>query len=265
MGKESSKTKYCIFLNEAILVYKTIDGIYALPTELPKELSRYCDDVVDLGLLGNCCCMAVEVPNVNCSQVTDGFEVNWLPLKQSFELLDDVWFQVIVKAFQIIRWDKQHQYCGKCGGSTRKQEGVFERYCTGCQLSFFPKISPSIIVMIHKEDKILMARSANFPPNCYALIAGFVDPGETLEEAVHREVKEEVGVSIDNVCYFGSQPWPFPDSLMVGFTADYVGGEIVFHDGEIESGGWYDKDHLPGMPSSSISIASLLIESFRAR
>jgi NAD+ diphosphatase len=118
--------------------------------------------------------------------------------------------------------------------------------------------------LIHRDDQILMARSPHFPPGVYGLIAGFVEAGESVEEAVHREVKEEVGLAIKNLRYFGSQAWPFPDSLMIGFFAEYESGDLLIDHSEIEEAGWYHYDQLPGHPSVTISIAYKLIKAFIA-
>jgi NAD+ diphosphatase len=186
-----------------------------------------------------------------------------LPLKQALSVLGAEQYHLGVRAHAIISWDKNHRFCGCCGCATQRGiEGEFERTCAKCHLSFFPRISPSVIVLIRKGGEILMARSPHFLPGAYGLIAGFVEPGESLEEAVHREVKEEVGITIQNLRYFGSQPWPFPDSLVIGFTADYQAGEIVIDTKEIEDAGWYRPDNLPGRPSSKFSIASTLLDQF---
>jgi NAD+ diphosphatase len=185
-----------------------------------------------------------------------------LPFRHILNMLNDERFGVGVKAQSILNWDRHHQYCGCCGGKTTPQAKMFERVCPVCKLSFFPRISPSIIVLIKKGDHLLMARSPHFPPGVYGLIAGFVDAGENLEAAVHREVKEEVGLEIKNVTYVSSQPWPFPDSLMMAFTADYASGEIQIDGDEIEAAGWYPYDNLPGRPSTRWNIASILIDAF---
>lgn len=186
------------------------------------------------------------------------------PLRQALSLLPYEQYSVAVRAISILNWDKQHQYCGACGAKTVHPREDFERVCSQCQLSFFPRISPSIIVRIHKDDQILMARSPHFPPGVYGLIAGFVDAGESLEETVHREVKEEVGITIKNLAYFHSQPWPFPDSLMIAFTAEHAGGEIRIDQREIEAAGWYTHDQLPGRPSIACSISTALVDDFIA-
>jgi NAD+ diphosphatase len=185
-----------------------------------------------------------------------------VPLKKALGILGDTWYATAAKAFSILHWDKTHQFCGQCGKPTEAKIGTFERICNHCGISHYPRISPSIIVLVKKEDKIVMSRSLHFPSGAYGLIAGFVEVGETIEDAVHREVKEEVGLAIQNLHYFGSQSWPFPDALMIAFTADYLSGEIMIDQQELESAGWYRYDNLPGYPSSSISIARKLIDQF---
>ena len=189
-------------------------------------------------------------------------EVKAIPFRRALDVLGQDWYSIASKAHAILNWDRNHRYCGRCGTETEHRGPAFERVCTACHLMFYPRISPSIIVRIVKNKQILMARSAHFPPGSYALIAGFIEAGESVEQAVHREVYEEVGIYIKNLQYFGSQPWPFPDSLMLAFTADYASGTLQFNDGEIEDANWYDFDKLPGRPSSTISIASQLINDF---
>jgi len=189
-------------------------------------------------------------------------EYQSISLRTAVELFQTEWYRLIAKAYFIMQWDKNHHYCGHCGNITKQSEGVFEKICTACQLTFYPRISPTIIVLIQKDDYLLMARSPHFKSGVYALIAGFVEPGENIEEAIYREVDEEVGIQIKNLRYFGSQPWPFPDSLMIGFIADYASGELTIDHREIEEAGWYRYDNLPGRPSFSISIASQLIDDF---
>lgn len=188
-------------------------------------------------------------------------DVEFVSLRNALLRLNPEWFSVATKASQVIHWDKNHQFCGRCGNKTTHKPETFERFCTHCSIAFYPRISPSIIVLIQKDDQILMARSPHFNPGVYGLIAGFLEPGENVEEAIHREVKEEVGIQIKNIRYFGSQPWPFPDSLMLAFTADYASGEITIDKTEIEDAGWYRKDNLPNTPpSASVSIGRKLID-----
>jgi NAD+ diphosphatase len=204
--------------------------------------------------------------NIYCAEVSQDFSANdnlaFIPIRHALETLGDEWYSMLVKAYSIINWDKNHRFCGRCGAETTKGDNTYERVCPSCRLTFYPRISPCIIVRINKGDQLLMARSHHFNPGIYAFIAGFVEPGETLEETVRREVKEEVGIQIKNLSYFGSQAWPFPDSLMMSFTAEYAGGDLMIDPKEIEEAGWYDYEKLPGFPSSRISIARKLIDQF---
>lgn len=185
-----------------------------------------------------------------------------LPIKRGLERLSSAWYPLVVRAISIIQWDKNHRFCGFCGANTIRVDDLFEKRCPSCQLLFYPRISPSVIVLIEKGDEILMARSPHFAPGVFGLIAGFVEAGESLEEAVHREVKEEVGLTIKALHYVGSQSWPFPDSLVAGFRAHYQSGELLIDHRELETAGWYRYDTLPGYPSTSVSIARKLIDAF---
>jgi NAD+ diphosphatase len=187
---------------------------------------------------------------------------NLIPLRKALDHLGDEWYAIATKAFGVINWDRNHHFCGRCGQLTAHSASTFERTCAHCKLHFYPRISPSIIVLIHHNDQILMARSHHFHPGVYGLIAGFVESGESVEDAVHRETYEETRIRIKNLRYFGSQPWPFPDSLMVGFFAEYDSGDLIIDPVEIEDAGWYRYDQLPGRPSTSISIASKMLDHF---
>lgn len=255
MPLESEITSYWfIFQNDRILINEM-----KLPDEnLISILQPHFIRQQKLGMFNNVMCYCAEIESA--FSIPD--EIHPTSLRKAFEMLGIDWYSVIAKAISIITWDKNHQFCGRCGNATIQTSGTFERVCSVCGLSLYPRISPSMIVLIRKEDKILMSRSPHFSPGAYGLIAGFVEAGESIEEAVHREVKEEVGIEIKNLRYFGSQSWPFPDSLMIGFTADYASGEIVIDKKELESADWYRYDNLPGGPSTSVSIASKLIDAF---
>jgi NAD+ diphosphatase len=185
-------------------------------------------------------------------------------LRRLFGALDEEVWKLAGRAVQIVEWDRNHRFCGRCGAGTERKADELARVCPVCGLQQFPRISPAVIVRIERGDEILLARSPHFAPGVYSTIAGFVEPGESLEETVVREVREEVGVEVANVRYFGSQPWPFPNSLMIGFVADYASGELRLQEGEIEDAGWFTIDTLPGLPSG-YSIARRLIEEFISR
>lgn len=186
----------------------------------------------------------------------------WMRAKSVLLHIPQEEFDALAKGIVCITWDKNHQFCGRCGQKTTRIWPHYELKCQSCEQSYYPRISPAVVVLIRREDKILMARSPHFDPGVYALIAGFVEGGETLESAVHREVFEEVGIRIQNLSYYGSQPWPFPDALMVGFIAEYLSGEIQVNTQELESAGWYAYDALPGLPAWSMSITSNMIQTF---
>lgn len=247
-----------IFQNERLLLLKNNDG-YNIPTNTTlAQLEPYLLRQHFLGSFNNVNCYVAEID----STVSLSDEIVSIPLRKAFELIGIDWYVAAAKAHSILNWDKNHQFCGRCGNTTIHKPGTFERVCPVCGLSLYPRISPSIIVLIRNGDKILMSRSPHFPPGAYGLIAGFVEAGESIEDAVHREVREEVDIKIKNLRYFGSQYWPFPDSLMIGFTADYASGEIKIDANEIEAADWYDYNNLPGRPSSSVSIAGKLIEQY---
>jgi NAD+ diphosphatase len=178
-----------------------------------------------------------------------------------YEVLDEDIFLLAGRAIQIMNWDKNHQFCGRCGVPTERVDYEMAKLCPECGLINFPRLSPAVITAIVKDQKLLMAKHSYGFKDRYSLIAGFVEPGETLEEAVRREIMEEVGLKVRNIKYFGSQPWPFPHSLMVGFTAEYDGGEIRVDGQEILDAKWFSKDEVSPR-SPKISIASELIDWF---
>lgn len=173
---------------------------------------------------------------------------------------DDQFF-LAGRAFQIINWDRTHKFCGKCGSKTDYKMDERAKICPKCGMLHFPHIAPAIIVAIVKDNKILLAHNVNFTSSMHSVIAGFVEPGETFEECVKREVKEEVGIEVKNIKYFESQPWPFPNSLMIAFTAEYAGGEISVDGKEIDHADWFDTESLPLIPNSK-SVARKLIQWF---
>lgn len=182
-------------------------------------------------------------------------------LRRLWEKLYEELFLVAGRAVQIINWDRTHQFCGRCGSPTVDKPGERAKICPQCHLTNFPRLSPAIIVAITRGNKILLARNQRSPSGFFSVLAGFVEPGETLEECVQREVLEETGILVDNIHYFGSQPWPFPHSLMIGFTATYAGGEIAPDLTEIAEAYWFAADDLPLIPSK-ISISRQLIDWF---
>jgi NAD+ diphosphatase len=210
-----------------------------------------------LGQLGSRPCYAVELDEGTSPPPGMAF----LGLRLLYGQVGESLFQVAARAVQIVEWDRANRFCSRCGNPMYLRSTERAKECDHCGLLKYPRLSPAIIVLIERGRELLLARAHHFPPGLYSVIAGFVEPGETLETAVVREVQEEVGLSIRRIRYFGSQPWPFPDSLMIGFTATYQGGEITLDDGEIADAGWFTADNLPTIPSK-ISIARRLIDWF---
>jgi len=186
-----------------------------------------------------------------------------IPLRDLFGTVGDEELGIAGRAVQYVDFDRTHRYCGRCGAATLKKEDEIARVCPSCGLVAYPRLSPAVIVRVTDGDAILLARSPHFPAGRYSVVAGFVEPGENVEHAARREVMEETGVAIKNLRYFGSQPWPFPHSLMIGFTADYAGGEVCPDGLEVEDAGWFTADALPDLPGPA-SIARALIEDWLA-
>lgn len=208
-----------------------------------------------LGTLDGHPCYSAEVN----SDMNNLEEMDFRDLRSLYGVLDEDIFLLAGKAFQIVNWDQTHQYCGRCGTQTEAVEGENAKICPECGFISYTRISPAIITAVLKDDKILLAHGRDFPENWYSIIAGFVEPGETLEECVKREVAEEVGLKVKNIRYFGSQPWPFPHSLMIGFISDYESGKICVDNYEITDAKWFDIDNLPELPSK-MSISREIID-----
>jgi NAD+ diphosphatase len=210
-----------------------------------------------LGRLDNRPCYAVEVAKGTIPPEGMAFE----GLRPLYGRLDEDLFWIAARAVQIVDWDRTHQFCGRCGVRLKLKTTERAKECPQCGLLHFPRLAPAIIVLVERGNQLLLARSHHFQSGMFSVLAGFVEPGESLEEAVVREVKEEVGIDVKDIRYFGSQPWPFPHSLMIGFKAAYAGGEISVQDEEIREAGWFTVDNLPHIPGK-ISIARKLIDSF---
>lgn len=187
-----------------------------------------------------------------------------IPFRQAHDLLTPDIFKLALKAKAILHWLDVHQYCGVCGQPTFILKEELARKCSNCAQLFYPKTSPSVIAIIERDDEILLARSPRFAPGVYSCIAGFIEPGETAEETLEREVFEEVGIKIKNMRYYASQHWPFPNSFMMGFFAEHASGEIKIDNVEIIDAQWFNKNNLPVLPTYA-SIARRLIQDWLSR
>ena len=214
-----------------------------------------------LGALSGVHCYSLELENHQAAP--EGLEFR--DLRMLFGSLDATQHAVAGRAVQIVEWDRTHQFCGACGQKTVLAELDRSRSCPDCQIPMYPRLAPAMIVAVERGNEILLGRSAHFPPGIFSVLAGFVEPGESAEEAVIREVFEETRIVCDNVRYFNSQAWPFPNSLMLGFTAQYVSGEISTDQDELEDAKWCPVDDLPTTFPGNISISQWLLNDFVER
>lgn len=259
----SGNAWWFIFKHDKIMINE-INGQIQLPYGKSMDELEFCKDmtqvITPIQYMGNldgtpCICAEIEIDEADVQKYS------FVNFRSLLGKMDEVFFALAGRACHLLHWDKTNRYCGKCGTSTDYKPDERAKLCPKCHNIIYPRISPAIIVAIIKDHEILLAHSKNFRSNLYSVLAGFVEVGETFEKCMEREVYEEVGIRIKNPKYFGSQPWPFPDSLMVGFIAEYDSGEIRIDDIEIKDASWYHKDQLPEIPSVN-SIAGRMIRWF---
>lgn len=246
-----------VFCKGDLLLEKTSDGRYTIPyqEEAPTPLKEW-TNVHTITPFGDDDVRTYTIDG----PVTDIPHYEMCGLRASYNKLPHDLYQIAGKCQEILYWDANTRYCGVCGGPMKMHTEISKR-CTHCGKEVWPLLATAIIVLIRRGDKVLLVHARNFRGKFFGLVAGFVETGETLEEAVVREVHEEVGIKIKNIRYFASQPWPYPCGLMVGFTADYVSGELHLQRSELDDAGWFDRDHLPPVPDK-MSIARQLIDSW---
>ena len=257
--KEDSKL--IIFCDNKIL-YDQAKNTYSFAIKdlnLTDQLGPY----LAIALIDNC---FVYVLNIDEDQnilglFMDPDVIHFVELRQMLGILDQSSFLLLSRATILKSWLSANVFCSICGNqnSFNKKEGAFECSCNAAPK--YPTISPCIITLIYDEDNILLGRSKFFPPNMYSTLAGFIEAGENAEEALIREVKEEVNVEITNIKYFSSQSWPFPAQLMLGYFCQYKKGEIILNDAELEDARWFDIKELPIIPPDA-SISGQLIRSY---
>ena len=267
--KKNMRYYWFVFCKTELMLEKTEDGKYTIPyQENPpveiKEWTTVHDVDIPAPLVSG---SDTEVKALRIdTPVTDHPRYEMSGLRASFHMLPHRLYLIAGKCQEILYWDANTKYCGVCGAPMRLHTRISKR-CTECGKEVWPQLATAVIVLIQKKspdgnpqhDEVLLVHANNFRGNYYGLVAGFVETGETLEEAVHREVREEVGLEITNLRYFGSQPWPYPSGLMVGFFADYAGGEIRLQRSELGGGGWFTRDKMPAIPDK-LSIARKLID-----
>ena len=240
-----------IFFNDQLLLQRKGET-YTIPYSINPPVPV--KNVLEVNLLEDmpACTASVDTPLEETAE--------YLPmgLRASYDYLDPVLHKIAGKAYELIYWDQHSRFCPSCGTKTVMQTTI-SKQCPNCKYEIYPVVSPAILVLIRKGDAILLVHARNFRGSFYGLVAGFLETGETLEECVRREVMEETGLEINNITYFGNQPWPYPSGLMVGFIADYAGGDIHLQDDELSSGNFYTRDHLPELPRK-LSLARKMID-----
>lgn len=255
-------TKWFLFYKGNLLL--TTDNRLPMSTALPVLLeSGYI--LQPLPPLEGISCMAVQLTEPLPSNI----ELHPIPLRQSFDYLSTADFRMAGKAQELLHWDAETQYCGACGAATRRNTEI-SKVCTECGKEFWPNPTTAIIVLIERpsstgqreDDEVLLVQSHNFRGDYYGLVAGFVETGETFEEAARREIFEETGLRVRNLRYFASQPWPFPSVLMVGFLAQYDEGEVHLQSSELRKGGWFKRSALPDIPGA-VSLARRMIDAWQ--
>jgi NAD+ diphosphatase len=224
----------------------------------PNSLGMMPQRIQYLGILGEEHCFSAEL--AAGAPAPQGWV--WQGLRGLFGALDDTRFALAGRALQIVDWDRTHQHCGACGTGTVARTTERSRECPACGLVVYPRLAPAVMALVRRGRELLLARSPRFAKGVYSALAGFVEPGETLEQCLEREVHEEVGIRVRKVRYFASQPWPFPHSLMIAFFADHDSGEIRIDGAEIEDARWFDIENFENLPRlpARISIARELID-----
>jgi NAD+ diphosphatase len=249
-------------------IFVTIDGEIACISEqgVPRPITgdelRWLDVEIHsrhyLGRFRGRSCFAVEAQG----RLPEGYTLSGL--RAWLGRVEPAVFYLVGRAKQIVEWHGTHQYCGRCATPMEDHPRDRAKVCPACGLVNYPRLSPSIIVLVTRGEEMLLARNVHWPTSMYSTLAGFVEPGESIEQTVHREVEEEVGIRVRNLRYLGSQSWPFPNSLMLGFHAEYESGEIVCQEDEIADARWFRYDDLPNVPPGT-AISRWLIDDFIAQ
>jgi len=259
---ELAKKDYWLLFNDNNLLLKETNNSYEIPAR--EDIEALADIKLSLAAaqyIGSFDNNAYYAANISTQNIPQCFLFK--NIRQVLATLASDQFALVLRAFHILTWIEKNKYCGCCGAALNISKNELTLNCSSCHNIIYPRISPAIIVAVTKDNKLLLARAKNFKTTMYSVLAGFVEPGETLEECISRELNEEVGIEVTNIRYFGSQAWPFPDSLMIAFTAQWAKGDIIIDNNEIIEAGWFSANQLPKIPEP-ISISRQLIDSFVA-
>jgi len=255
--KSESHDLYFTFFKGSLLVKKEESTLNVPVFHEITNLNIQYENEFFLGEIEGKACFTIEASSE--IKFPENFEL--IPLRDMGELVDEELFLIAGRANQILNWDNTHRFCGKCGSKTENKKSEMAKVCPTCNHVMYPVICPAIIVAVTNGDKILLAHNKGFNNNMYSLIAGFVEAGEDLKSTVKREVFEEVGIKVKNIKYYKSSSWSFPNSLMIGFFAEYESGEIKVDGDEIVHADWFTKDNFPNIPKK-FTIARKIIDEF---
>jgi len=253
--REGEESYWFLFHKDKLLLNKKDNNTSVPFTNDLSKLNISIKSKQYLGRLNNHPCFTGEVIGENL----DNTLFTFMSLYEANGILEEDIYQVAGRAFPIVNWDRNTEFCGQCGESNKQNEGEISKKCPGCNSVIYPKITPAILVAVVKDNKILLAKNKERKSTYFSILAGHLEPGETLEEAVSREVKEEVGIEIKNIKYFGSQPFPNPDRLMIGFTAEHSSGEIEVDNVELYSAEWFTVENMPEIPNGILDLSKQLI------
>lgn len=250
----NAQTLWFIFHKDQLLLQKSNNTFYIPSGVYPPITVPEMATVHEITTFDGNPCKAFSLPEA----IEESEAMTMVGLRASYDLLPVQYYQIAGKAREILHWDRNNRFCSACGTALEQIEPIMKR-CPNCAQEVYPAISTAILVLVRKGDSILLVHARNFKGTFNSLVAGFLETGETLEECVAREVKEETGLDVTNISYFGNQSWPYPSGLMVGFIADYAGGEIQLQEEELSSGEFYTRDNLPELPRK-LSLARKMID-----
>lgn len=251
---ESTKSWWFIFYKDQLLLQKQND-LYSIPCSEHSPTCILPETIIhQISTLNGHPCKAISIDQQ--PEKSDEYVMNGL--RESYDLIPLKQYQMAGKAAEILHWDRNSRFCPVCGTKMEQKEDIMKK-CPQCGNEMYPSISTAVLVLVRKDDKLLLVHARNFKGTFSSLVAGFLETGETLEECVAREVKEETGLDVKNITYFANQPWPYPSGLMVGFIADYAGGELMLQDEELSAGAFYTRDNLPELPRK-LSLARKMID-----
>lgn len=248
-------TSWWIVFYKDQLLLKKLNNRFSIPCSEQPPIDISSGTVIhEICVLGGYPCKTIAIDH----PIEDSEEYSMIGLRASYDLIPLKQYQTAGKAAEILYWDHNSRYCPVCGTKMEQKEAIMKK-CPKCGNEMYPSISAAVLVLVRKDNKILLVHARNFKGTFNSLVAGFLETGETLEECVVREVKEETGLDVENITYFANQPWPYPSGLMVGFIADYAGGELLLQDEELSSGAFYTRDNLPELPRK-LSLARKMID-----